>query len=53
MQLFSAEARVFSKKIKKIFDPEKMKKLAPKVAHDWLRPFYSTVQPRPLPTAQN
>ena len=37
-----------SKKIKiKIFDPEKVKKLASKVAHNRPRPFYFTVQPRP------
>ena len=45
---------VFSKKIKKkIFDPEKVKKRASKVAHNRPRPFYLTVQPRPQPTAQN
>ena len=30
-----------------------MKKLASKVAHNRPRPFYSTVQPRQQPTAQN
>ena len=35
------------------FDPEKVKKRASKVAHNRPRPFYSTVQPRPQPTAQN
>ena len=35
------------------FDPEKVKKLSSKVAHNRLRPFYSTVQPRTQPTAQN
>ena len=35
MQLFSADATVFSKKLKKkIFDPENMKKLPSKVAHN-------------------
>ena len=39
---------VFKKKIKKtIFDPEKVKKRASKVAHNRPRPFYFTVQPRP------
>ena len=40
MQLFSA-------------DPEKVKKQASKVAHNWPKPFYFTVQPRPQLTAQN
>ena len=53
MQLFSADAIVFSKKFKKKFDPEKVKKWASKVAHSRPRPFYFTVQPRPQPTAQN
>jgi hypothetical protein len=35
---------VSKKKLKKIFDPEKVKKLASKVAHNRPRPFYSTVQ---------
>ena len=30
-----------------LFDPEKVKKLASKVAHNRPRPFYFTVQPRP------
>ena len=48
MQLFSADAIVFSKKkIKKNFDPEKVKKLVSKVAHNRPRPSYFTVQPRP------
>ena len=52
MHLFSADAVVFSKIIKKkIFDPEKVKKHASKVAHNRPRPFYFTVQPRP--TAHN
>ena len=41
------------KKIKKKIDPKKVKKLSPKVAHNWPRPYYSTVQARPQPTAQN
>ena len=41
MQLFTADAIVFS------IDPERVKKLASKVAHNWPRPFYFTVQPRP------
>ena len=44
---------VFKKIKKKIFDPEKVKKRASKVAHNWPRPFYYTDQPRPQPTAQN
>ena len=32
---------------------EKLKKLTKKVAHNRPKPFYSTVQPRPQPTAQN
>jgi hypothetical protein len=44
---------VFKKKIKKIFDPEKVKKRAPKVAQSRPRPFFPTVQPWPQPTAQN
>ena len=54
MQLFSADAIVFSKKLKKnFFDPQNMKKPPSKVAHNRPRPFYFTVQPRPQPTAQN
>ena len=34
-------------------DSKKVKKRASKVAHNWPRPFYFTVQPRPQPTAQN
>ena len=30
-----------------------MKNPLSKVAHNWLRPFYFTVKPRPKPTAQN
>ena len=52
MQLFSADPVVFSK-MNFFFDPEKVKKWASKVAHNQPRPFYSTVQPRPQPTAQN
>ena len=33
---------------KKIFDPKKVKKRAKKVAHNRPRPFYFTVQPRPM-----
>ena len=54
MQLFIAEPTSFSKKFKKrFFDPEKVKKLASKVAHNWPRHFYLTVQPKPQATAQN
>ena len=49
MQLFSADALGFSKKKKKKnFGPEKVKKGAPKVAHNRPRPLYFTVQPRPM-----
>jgi hypothetical protein len=34
MQLFSADASVFKKIKKKIFDPEKVKKQASKFAHN-------------------
>ena len=45
MQLFSVDAIVFSKKLKKkFFDPEKVKKQASKVAHNQPRPFYFTAQ---------
>ena len=47
MQLFSADAMCFQKKIKKNFDPEKVKKQASKVAHNRPKPSYFTVQPRP------
>ena len=48
MQVFSADAMVFSKKnLKNFFDPEKLKKTLKKVAHNRPKPFYSTVQPRP------
>ena len=53
MQLFSADAVVFSKKIKFFFDPEKVKKRASEVPYNRPRPFYFTVQPRPQPTVQN
>ena len=45
MQLFSADAKVFSK----FFWPKKVKKRASKVAHNQPRPFYFTVQPRSQP----
>ena len=51
MQLFSADAIV--KILKNFFDPEKVKKRASNTAHNWPRPFYFTVQPRPQPTAQH
>ena len=53
MQLFSADAIVFSKKFQFFFWPEKMKKRASKVAHNRPTPFFPTVQPRPQPTARN
>ena len=34
MQLFSADACVFKKKFKNVFDPENMKKLPSNVAHN-------------------
>ena len=39
---------VFKKKLKYFFDPEKVKKRASKVAHNPPRPFYFTVQPKPM-----
>ena len=53
MQLFSADASAFKKKLNSFFDHEKVKKRASKDAHNRPRPFYFTVQPRPQPTAQN
>ena len=44
---------VLKKILKGFFDPEKVKKLALKLAHNWPRTFFPTVQPRPQPTAQN
>ena len=41
---FSAVAIVFSKNLEKNFWPEKVKKRASKIAHNWPRPFYFTVQ---------
>ena len=38
---------IFKKKFKNFFDPEKLKKPLKKVAHNRLKPFYYTVQPRP------
>ena len=42
MQLFSAEAKVFSKFFKKISDPKNMKKPPSKVAHNRPQFFFST-----------
>ena len=42
----------FQKKFKKKFWPRKSEKRASKVAHNWPRPLYFTVQPRPQNTAQ-
>ena len=53
MQLFSADAMVFSKFFFNFFDPKKVKNRASKVAHNQPRLFCFTVQPRPQPTAQN
>ena len=44
MQLFSADATMFKKKIA----PENTKKTPSKVAHNWSRPFFSV-----LPTGPN
>ena len=49
MQLFSADAVVFSKKLKFFFDPERVKKRISKVAHNRPRTFYFIVQPRSQP----
>ena len=40
MQLFSADAIMFSKNLKKKFDPENMKKKTSKVAHNRLSTFF-------------
>ena len=46
MQLFSADATMFSKKILKyFFDPEKVKKRASKVAHNRPNPFFPQSSP--------
>ena len=47
MQIFGADAMVFSKKIKFFFGLEKVKKRASKVAHNRPKPLYFTVHPRP------
>jgi hypothetical protein len=57
MQLFSADAIVFSKKINIFFDPQKVKKRASKVAHNrpnffFHSPAQTTAHSR-QPTAQN
>ena len=49
MQLFSADAMVFSKKIWLFFDPEKVKKRASKVAHNQPNPFFSQSSPNHSP----
>ena len=36
-----------------VFDPEKVKQRASNIAHNRPRPFFSTVQPRPQPTAHS
>ena len=43
MQLFSADATIFKKKIKKKIVPENMKKTPSKVAHNRPRPFFSVL----------
>ena len=43
MQLYSADAKVFSKKLKKIFDPKNMKKSPSKVTHNWPTTFFSVL----------
>ena len=50
---FSVQTLRCFQKTTTIFDPKKVKELASKVAQNQPRPFYSTVQPRPQPTAQN
>ena len=47
MQLFSADAIVFSKQKLKIVSPQKSEKQASKNAHNRPRHFYFTVHPRP------
>jgi hypothetical protein len=41
--------KYFQKNFKLIFFHKNFKKLASNVAHNWPRPFYFTVQPRPQP----
>ena len=49
MQLFSADAIVFSKKIEHFFDLKKVKKQASKVAHNRPKPFFSQSSPAHSP----
>ena len=45
MQLFSADAMVFSKIFLNFFDPKKVKNRASKAAHNQPGPFFPSVQP--------
>ena len=47
MQLFSADATMFKKKINIFFAPENMKKTPSKVAHNRPRPFFFSTANRP------
>ena len=54
MQLFSAEAMIFSKKkFQNFLTPKKWKNRPQKLLIIGLTPFFPIVQPRPQPTAQN
>jgi hypothetical protein len=54
MQLFSVDPTIFSKEnLIDFFTHENFKKTTSKVAHNWPKPFFFTVQPSPQPTAQN
>ena len=51
---FSVQTLQCKKKFRKVyFVHEKLKKNTKKVAHNWPKSFYSTVQPKPQLTAQN
>jgi hypothetical protein len=49
MQLFSADATIFKKKIKKSFAPENMKKTNSKVVHNRPQFFFSVLPTSPKP----
>jgi hypothetical protein len=45
MQVFSADATIFKKKIELFFAPENIKKKTSKVAHNWPPIFFQYCQP--------
>ena len=49
MQLFSADATIYLKKIKLFFAPENIKKTLSKVAHNWSTMFFSALLTGPKP----